>query len=401
MGARCPGVIRAGFIFTSAGDSWLGGASYYRNLFSALSGLPSRKIEPVIISSNLGADALGRQFPNLTVVQCSLLDLPPLAGKVRRAVQLVSGRDLPLERFLNSAGIEVLSHSGYLGKRARIPSIAWIPDFQELAFPEFFSKQELAARKRNAINCARHTSTLVFSSQAALNDFKTIKVDPVETEVLQFVTDLPPESDLLSLDELRLEYQIGEKFFHLPNQFWVHKNHRLVLEALALLRGQGRNMTVLATGNTSDHRQPGYFLSLTQTAKELGVSDLFRPLGIVPYPHLMSLMRHSVAVINASRFEGWSTTVEEGKSMGKTILLSDIPVHREQAPVRGLYFGPQDAQRLAEHMTDAWNAWDLVGEQAFFQEARQRAPERRRAFAERYQQIVLSTLARHKAASRS
>ena len=69
---------------------------------------------------------------------------------------------------------------------------------------------------------------------------------------------------------------------------------------------------------------------------------LFRPLGVVPYRDMLGLMRHAVAVINPSLFEGWSTSVEEAKSMGKAVVLSDIPVHREQAPGRGLFFDPRD-----------------------------------------------------------
>lgn len=33
--------------------------------------------------------------------------------------------------------------------------------------------------------------------------------------------------------------------------------------------------------------------------------------------------------VNPSFYEGWSTTVEEAKSIGVPLLLSDIPVHRE------------------------------------------------------------------------
>lgn len=46
----------------------------------------------------------------------------------------------------------------------------------------------------------------------------------------------------------------------------------------------------------------------------------------------MSLIKYSVAVINPSRSEGWGSTVEQAKSMGKFILLSNLPVHIEQNP---------------------------------------------------------------------
>lgn len=47
-----------------------------------------------------------------------------------------------------------------------------------------------------------------------------------------------------------------------------------------------------------------------------------------------TLMKHAIAIINPSLFEGGSTTVEEAKSLLKVIILSGIPVHREQNPRR-------------------------------------------------------------------
>jgi glycosyltransferase involved in cell wall biosynthesis len=42
--------------------------------------------------------------------------------------------------------------------------------------------------------------------------------------------------------------------------------------------------------------------------------------------------------------------VEEAKSFGVPTILSDIPVHREQAGAGARYFGVDDAQALAEHL---------------------------------------------------
>ena len=77
------------------------------------------------------------------------------------------------------------------------------------------------------------------------------------------------------------------------------------------------------------------------------MGESFRVLGSIPDHDLLGLMRNSVAILNPSLFEGWSTSVEEAKSLGKTVLLSDIAVHREQAPDLGVYFHPQDAEDLA------------------------------------------------------
>ena len=62
----------------------------------------------------------------------------------------------------------------------------------------------------------------------------------------------------------------------------------------------------------------------------------------------------SLGYINPSFFEGWSTTVEEAKYRGKPILLSDLKVHREQAPAKGVFFDPNDPEDLAKKMWDLW-----------------------------------------------
>jgi glycosyltransferase involved in cell wall biosynthesis len=161
------------------------------------------------------------------------------------------------------------------------------------------------------------------------------------------------------------------------------------VEALRLLRAQGKNVLVLATGNTEDHRQPGYFAALMRQVAEAGVQDCFRVLGVVPYQDLMGLMAASVAVLNPSLSEGWSTTVEEAKSFGKRVLLSDIAVHREQAPERAVYIDPQDASELASHLAQTLSDDDPAVEQRQMHSVLARLPERRCKFAKRFEEIVL------------
>ncbi len=50
------------------------------------------------------------------------------------------------------------------------------------------------------------------------------------------------------------------------------------------------------------------------------------------------LMLRSIALINPSKFEGWSNTVEQAKSLGKKIILSNITTHKEQIGKNFFYF---------------------------------------------------------------
>ena len=70
-------------------------------------------------------------------------------------------------------------------------------------------------------------------------------------------------------------------------------------------------------------------------------------------------MRQSLAVIQTSLFEGWSTSVEEAIALGKQIILSDIPVHREQNPKQGVYFDPNAPVQLASILENIFERGEL------------------------------------------
>jgi glycosyltransferase involved in cell wall biosynthesis len=136
----------------------------------------------------------------------------------------------------------------------------------------------------------------------------------------------------------------------LPNQYWQHKNHHVVAQALRLLRDEGRPAPlILSTGKTEDPRTPAYFTEFEAMVRAQGLAADYRILGVIPRHDMLVLLAHSMAVLNPSRFEGWSTTVEEAKALGKPLLVSDIAVHREQVAGRpdAQCFGVDDAPALA------------------------------------------------------
>ncbi len=127
---------------------------------------------------------------------------------------------------------------------------------------------------------------------------------------------------------------------------WKHKNHALVLRALAAL-GPGEGAPVVFTGREEDARDPAYGPSVKALAAELGVQDRARFLGFLPRGDQLGLIKGAVAVVQPSLCEGWSTVVEDAKALGRPVLASDIPVHREQLGRHALLFAPDDPQALA------------------------------------------------------
>lgn len=389
-------MIRVGFVVASSSLEWFGGVSYLRNLFLAINTLPDRSLKIVIITNKDTSNDLLDLLPADEIIRTDLVRSRGFLWKFRRFLQIYIGRDYIFENFLKSNDIQILSHSGHLGYRCPLPAISWIPDFQELSYPEFFSEKELRIRLKNRRELLKHSSCVILSSYAAKQDL--VKVEDIQNkkiEILHFVADVPNYDEINCRDKIISKYGIYNKYFIVPNQFWLHKNHVIVIEALNILKKNGIKIQVVATGNTHDHRHPDHFKNILDLLKLYNVEDEFRILGSIPYTDLITLIHESIGLINPSLFEGWSNSVEEAKSLGKTVLLSNIPVHIEQAPSNAYYFDPNNSDHLAKILLELWSNSNSESNTTSDDNLRQQLLIRRLEFAKKYRDII-SQLLDHK-----
>lgn len=312
-----------------------------------------------------------------------LLKLP--ARTRRKVLRVISFDDYFLKKHKIDAQFTLMDP----GSARKIPSAVWIPDFQYLRFPEFYTKQDLENYARDCEEAATHAQVVIVSSESVRRDFEqAIPNMAHKARVLRFVAQISGEAYQTVPAEIAAHYHLPQKYFFLPNQLWQHKNHRIVLQALAIAKEEFPEITVACTGATHDHRNPGYFDLILSEIATLGLQSNFRILGKIPRPHFYPLMRGSLAVLQPSLFEGWSTTVEEVKSLGKTIILSDIHVHREQNPPSVRFFDPDDARALASVMQTLQREAHPSPEIELEAQAKSALPERTKEFARTFEQII-------------
>lgn len=270
----------------------------------------------------------------------------------------------------------------------RSRSIGWIPDFQHLYLPEFFEKDEIQRRETQCALCVETSTKMLFSSEDSLQHFKTrFPGQAKKGKAIPFPSIFAFEPPPDPVGDIRKKFHLPSSYILVANQFWAHKNHLVVIRALAALKSRGINQTVVFTGQLGDHRNgEGCILSrVMQEAATLGVYDRIRVLGLVSRPDLVELMRSAAAVLQPSRWEGWSTTVQDAKAIGRPVICSDLAVHREQAPEAMFFFTPTDADDLANKLETADQQLapgpDLAGEEV--------ALARERTFARDYGQEFL------------
>jgi len=151
------------------------------------------------------------------------------------------------------------------------------------------------------------------------------------------------------------EFQTGKRFIYIPNQFWEHKNHLNLIKAVKIASQNNKHLKVVCSGGTSDFKwnHNFHYLKCLNTIKRLKINKNIKILGEVTYQNVISLMKYSHAVCNPSLFEGWSTPVEEAKILNKMLCISNIPVHREQAP-NAIFFDPNSPQSIAQALCKTW-----------------------------------------------
>ena len=335
---------------------WTGGYNYQNNLFAALGRHCPGEIMPVMFAG-MNDDPLElaatQRIAGVEVVQS-----PAFAAFDRRRSGLVaalaSGIDRAAAAEFAARRIDLVFEAArFFGWRLPVPALAWFPDFQHRRLPQLFSR---AARWQRDLGFRAQIASgrrIMLSSESALRDCRRFYPGLTNNvSVVRFATQPAPDLLTANPSDVLAHYGLPGSFCYLPNQFWRHKNHRVVVDALTILRKRGCDVVVAATGSAEDPREPHYFRDVMTEVKTRGLEMNFRYLGMIPLDHVYALLRTSTALLNPSSLEGWSTTVEEAKSFGVPMILSDIDVHREQTGGTARYFGIDDPDSLADHLSD-------------------------------------------------
>jgi hypothetical protein len=327
---------------------WVAGFYYVRHCLQSLTLLPPDRVPRVVVfvpasfPEPILAAPFAERAPWLEIVTIDLDE--------ERAWER-------LERALVEHGVDVVFPlTGVPSARFDAAAIGWIPDFQHHALPQFFSADEHRNRQLLESFILGLCETVVCSSESVRRDLERAwPAFAARARVLHFralmpsdIAEAPPHAALRAMD-------LEQPYVYLPNQFWVHKDHRTVWEAWARLRDRGRAPLLVCSGGQQDYRAPDHFASLLRLREELGLTDLVRLVGFLDRPQQWQLYRGAAFVLQPSLFEGWSTTIAEAQAIGSRLLVTDIPVHHEQCGDDARYFqasNPADLERAVLAMLD-------------------------------------------------
>jgi glycosyltransferase involved in cell wall biosynthesis len=368
------------------GDQWMAGELIVRNLLLSIRelGLPDVRVALVGPEGNDQERDRSRYSADEFLYYPSPARFTPSWLSSRLAARLAR-RDTVVDAFLSQNRVDVFFSHCFLFHYPSVATISWIPDFQHVHLPEMFSPQERSKRDREFEETARISSRVALLSHAVETDFRTrIPRYASKTRVLSPITRVPERIyDGNPLDVVN-RYHLPQRFFYLPNQFWAHKNHLRVFEAIRDLQARGTKIDLVCTGFPGDQRNLGHFATMWEKIARWGIRERVTYLGLIPHDDVLGLVRQSVCVVNPSRFEGWGIGIDEARSIGKRVLASDIPSHREQNVPEAIYFDPENVDDLAAKLGEIWIGATPGPDLRLEQAARAALPGRIRAYAERF-----------------
>lgn len=153
-----------------------------------------------------------------------------------------------------------------------------------------------------------------------------------------------PVASFCHKDEEKVDFNLPEKFFFYPAQFWPHKNHIRILEALKILRDDFNLMpTVVFTG--SDKGNKKYII---EQSKNLGIENQIIFAGFVSDGQLKYLYTHATAMVFASLMGPNNMPPIEATFLNCPVIITDLEGHKEQLEDTAIYFNGYDERQLAD-----------------------------------------------------
>lgn len=327
------------------GDGWTGEVNYLDSLISSLLLLKLKKFNFLIFCSYEKKKYLSSFIPNKNIIASVYFKKNSVFLALRKILKFIFKMDLILLYLLKKNKVNIVSH--YIPTPG-ITSICWIPDLQHLYLKSFFSKHELKRRNLLFNNYIKKAEAVIVSSKDTYANLKkNYKINKSKTHILNFVPKID-FSVIKNFETLKSKYNLEPNYIYVPNQFWKHKNHNILVKSAIILKKKNYRVKFVITGNPVSEVDNSVYSDFVRNIAVNKVKEYFNLLGFVPYEDVINLIYHSKILLNPSLFEGWSTTVEEGKVFNKKMILSNLKVHKEQCSNKATYFKRNNPAELSK-----------------------------------------------------
>jgi glycosyltransferase involved in cell wall biosynthesis len=287
----------------------------------------------------------------------------------------------PNDVKFNAAGGDFIRQSGadlllllspnLQGFSYRLPFVVPVFDLNhrlQPEFPEVSAFGETSMREYYYINTCRFATLILVDSEVGKADVLRFYGNYIDEDRIRILPYYPPIKDRAmpdqqDLDRVRAKYKLPRRFFFYPAQFWPHKNHTLIIQAIKLIADEtGEAVPVVFCGAYWHYTMAMNFKDLMASAQTFGIADRVHYLGSVPDADMAALYTLSAGLVMPTFFGPTNIPPLEAWYFGRPVITSDIPGMREQSGDASLLVDPRSPQALAEAMKRLWHDEALCAE---------------------------------------
>ena len=214
------------------------------------------------------------------------------------------------------------------------------PSFPEVSRSLKYFRRESHYRQL----CSSAAGVLVDSEVGKQQVIESYGTDPERVHVLPFVPPPRPEAEpSASLADL------PDRFFFYPAQFWAHKNHLRLLEALARLKKKHANVRLILAGSKKNN-----YAEVEKAIERLDLAANVRILGYVSDAVVAQLYSQARALVMPTFFGPTNIPPLEAMQYGCPVAVSGIYAMPEQLGSAALYFDPGSVSEIAAVLDRLW-----------------------------------------------
>lgn len=211
-------------------------------------------------------------------------------------------------------------------------------------FPEVNNFREFELREQLYIKSLKKAIAVLSDSEIGKkNIIMRYGIDKNRVYIVPFVPSINcVQANFVNIEE---KYKISGEYIYYPAQFWPHKNHIYIIDALVILKEKGIHLMVVFSGSNK-----GNLDYLLQYASQVGVSDLIKYIGFAPNEEIYSLYKNSLAMVMPSYFGPTNIPPLEAFSIGTPVIYSDLDGLNAQVGDAALLCDLKNPNNLAEHL---------------------------------------------------
>lgn len=288
------------------------------------------------------------------------------AGKLKKlnnGLSTVLGFSFPFVKWdMETHGTKpdiLITQESLLGFYTKVPFIGFVGDIMYKYFPKLdeYSIKKRSLRDISTKRVIEKSVYTIVDSEYCKNDLvKFYDADP--SKIIPIPLCAPPHvyayqnMDDEEADRIIRKYGVPDSYLFYPAQYWEHKNHFRLIEALCFLKQKKEHkIPVVFVGSKKWEK----YQKVVDFVNDHGLNDQVYFLGYVPDRNMVALYKRARAFIYASYGDYTGIPILEAMVLKTPVLSSNYFSLPVQVGDAGILFDPHDTNDIAGKILEIWD----------------------------------------------